>query len=198
MSETKTKRTLVKEVNNGALYSDGTILVKNVRCSYPHVFKPSSFEGSEPAYSITGLMPKADSHKAIHALLLKQIEKVMADAKIKALPADKKFLRDGDETDKPENEGCWTLSAREKKRPAVRDRDKSVLSSEDADKIYGGCYVNILIRPWAQNNQFGKRVNSNLVAVQFVKDGEAFGEGRISDAEIDDTFDGVDDSDDGI
>jgi hypothetical protein len=195
MSETKAKRTLVKEVANGALYSDGTILVKNVRCSYPNVFKPSSFEGSEPAYSIMLLLPKAKSHEAVKKLIDGQIEKVCADAKMKMPLADKRFMRDGDDTDKPETDSCWTISAREKKRPAVRDRDKSVLGSEDADKIYGGCYVNCLIRPWAQNNQYGKRVNANFVAVQFFKDGEPFGQGRISDAEVDDTFDGAEDDD---
>jgi len=47
---------------------------------------------------------------------------------------------------------------------------------EENGKPYAGCYVNMSIRLWAQDNQFGKRVNAQLRAVQFVKDGEAFGD----------------------
>jgi hypothetical protein len=32
---------------------------------------------------------------------------------------------------------------------------------------------------WAQDNQYGKRINAALRAVQFVKDGAPFGEGNI-------------------
>lgn len=47
-----------------------------------------------------------------------------------------------------------------------------------ARKLYGGCYVNVAIRPWMQDNQFGRAVRCELIAVQFHKDGEAFGEGN--------------------
>jgi hypothetical protein len=46
-----------------------------------------------------------------------------------------------------------------------------------ARKLYGGCYVNVAVSPWIQDNQFGRAVRCNLVAVQFAKDGEPFGEG---------------------
>ena len=54
MSETKEKgRSVVKTVTHGKLYSDGTILVEDVRCSYPHVFKAAAFEGGEPSTPTT-------------------------------------------------------------------------------------------------------------------------------------------------
>jgi hypothetical protein len=201
MSEATTKavRTPVKQVPNGTLYSDGTILLKNVRASFPHVLKPSSFEGSEPAFSIRALMPKG-SHGKTAALVKAANDKLLADAKLTGkVAADKLCLRDGDLGGKDEEDGCWTVSARDKKRPRVLDANKDVLSEKDIDRIYGGCYVNVLVRPWLQNNAYGKRVNCNLVAVQFVRDGEAFGEGRISDDAIADTFDDEsgDGSDDG-
>ena len=46
---------------------------------------------------------------------------------------------------------------------------------ESDDVVYGGCFVNVLIRPWKQDNKHGKKINANLRAVQFEKDGEAFG-----------------------
>ena len=56
--------------------------------------------------------------------------------------------------------------------------------------IYAGCWVNILIRPWWQNSaKWGKRVNAGLTAVQFVRDDEPFGQGRITSEDVDETFD---------
>ena len=45
-----------------------------------------------------------------------------------------------------------------------------------ARKLYGGCYVNAVVSPWIQDNQYGRAVRCNLVAVQFNKDGTPFGE----------------------
>lgn len=210
------KREIVAEGKNFKRYSDGTILVMGVRASYPHCFVPQASDENPDgpkSYSITGLLPKK-THEAAKNEVKKMISELLETNKAKfkgakpVLPADRKFLRDGDLTGKVENEGMFTISARENKRPSVRDRDKSVLSKDDADRIYGGCWVNILIRPWFQDNKYGKRVNANFVALQFVKDDTAFGEGRLSDEDIDDTFDdedgdesdsdsGFDDDDDG-
>ena len=45
-----------------------------------------------------------------------------------------------------------------------------------ARKLYGGCYVNAMVSPWIQDNQFGRAVRCNIHAVQFCEDGDAFGE----------------------
>ena len=45
--------------------------------------------------------------------------------------------------------------------------------------MYGGCYVHAAVKPWLQENKFGRGVRCDLVALQFAKDGEAFGEGAI-------------------
>jgi hypothetical protein len=47
-----------------------------------------------------------------------------------------------------------------------------------ARKMYGGCYVNAAVKPWLQDNKFGKGVRCDLVAVQFFADGPAFGGGE--------------------
>jgi hypothetical protein len=85
-------------------------------------------------------------------------------------------LRDGAEKDETDGYGdeVMFVSASSAKRVPVVDRDLTPLMEENG-KPYAGCYVNMSIRLWAQDNQFGKRVNAQLRAVQFVKDGEAFG-----------------------
>ena len=44
-------------------------------------------------------------------------------------------------------------------------------------KMYGGCYVNAAVKPWAQDNKFGRAIRCDLIAVQFLADGTPFGEG---------------------
>lgn len=48
----------------------------------------------------------------------------------------------------------------------------------DASQLYGGCYVNAYIQPWIQTSH-GGAIRSDLIAVQFSKDGEAFGAAPI-------------------
>ena len=104
------------------------------------------------------------------------------------IPNDKLFLRDGDRHGKDDMANSFVISASESKAPDVINRDKSRIN-EDDDIVYAGCYVNVLIRPWVQNNKFGKRINANLLAVQFVKDGERFS--GIERPDTDEAFDDV-------
>jgi hypothetical protein len=45
--------------------------------------------------------------------------------------------------------------------------------------MYGGCYINAAVKPWMQENKYGRGVRCDLIAVQFAKDGEPFGEGAV-------------------
>lgn len=46
---------------------------------------------------------------------------------------------------------------------------------------YGGCYGNLQFDIWAQDNEYGKRVNAKLLGVQFNSDGLAFSGGAQFD-----------------
>jgi hypothetical protein len=48
-----------------------------------------------------------------------------------------------------------------------------------ARKMYGGCYINAVVKPWLQQNDTGIGIRADLVAVQFAADGEPFGEGVV-------------------
>lgn len=192
-------RKVVKRVDNAILYSDGTIRVSNVRLSYPHLAeKYAGQDGKGTArYTAVGLLPKK-THTAAKDLIKAEMMKLLASSnKGKDIPPDKKCLRNG--VAGTESDGHWTLNTAEsKRRPTCKDRNKVTVEKEDVDEMfYGGCYVNLLIRLWWQNNDFGKRINANLIAVQFVKDGEAFGEMRITEDDIDNSFDDGDDDDNG-
>ena len=152
---------------------DGCILVKNVRLSYPHLFKKWGMnEGDTKKFSSKFLLDKK-THAADIKGMGQHLAGLMTTSFKGRIPNDKLFFRDGDQTGKETSAGQWEIAASEDKAPDVINRDRSRVN-EDDDIVYAGCYVNVLIRPWAQNNKFGKRINANLLAVQFVKDGERF------------------------
>lgn len=181
----KTQRTVVKKVENAVLYSDGTIRIDNVRASYPHLAEPYSKDGEKGKYGIVAIMPK-ETHRAAAKLIKGAIDEMMAANKTK-VATDKLYWKDGDNTDKDEYQGTWIVSSSESRAPSVRSRNGGKLDKSQIEEMfYGGCWVNVLIRPWYQDGQktgkgYGKRINAGLVAVQFVRDDESFGDGRIDD-----------------
>ena len=166
------------------------IVLKNVRLSFPSLFTKSVYEGKEGKYSATFLLDKKDTKTK--KLLDEAIAKAIAEAKIK-IPSANTFLQDGDEKEYEGFEGHWSIKASNAKRPVVIDRDKTPLTADD-EKLFAGCYVNGMIDIWIQNNGYGKRVNANLYGVQFVKEGEPFGNsGPVSEKVIDEFDDLGDD-----
>jgi hypothetical protein len=100
-------------------------------------------------------------------------------------------LHDGSE--KPDTDGygpgVMYVSASERKRFPIVDKDLTPLAEEDG-KPYAGCYVNASIRLWVQDNQYGKRINAAIVAVQFAKDGDSFGAAPVN---VEDEFAALED-----
>lgn len=172
--------------------------IANSRLSFPSLFQTADFGGQDTGkYEATFLLNKKD-----HAELIERIKtgmkKLMAEAKVK-VPSDKLCLKDGDETDREEMQGHYSIKASTKRRPLVINRDKSPIT-EDDNIIYPGCYVNGIITLWVQDNQWGKRINAQLDGVQFVRDGEAFGAEGIDVDAFDDfgTVEADDDEDFGF
>lgn len=67
--------------------------------------------------------------------------------------------------------------------PMMVDGNGNVVANDNtmarqalARKLYGGCYVNVALRPWCQDNKYGRAIRCEIIAVQFAKDGDAFGE----------------------
>jgi hypothetical protein len=167
------------------------IILKNVRVSFPSLFKKGSFNGEETKYEATFLLNKEEHADSIAEIKAQIADLVKVNLKGAKVPADKLCLRDGDEVEYDGYAGCYSIKCSTKKRPIVIDRDRSPLTEDDG-KPYGGCYVNASIDLWVQNNAYGKRVNSTLLAVQFAKDGEPFADGSTGDVN---DFDMLDDDD---
>lgn len=201
-------RAVVKQTDYAVLYSDGTILVKDVRFAYPHVFEPykGDDKDAKAKFGVVGLMPKTKDRMPAMRLIRDYVNELIVENKLKSLPVANKFIRDGDESGKDEFAGCFTINASEIRRPIVRGNKRDpktkraipLVAGKDDDVIYGGCWGSILIRPWFQNNKFGKKVNAGLSAVQFLRDDEAFGLGRVSEDDVDETFDEFSDEESGF
>jgi hypothetical protein len=160
------------------------IRLQNVRLAFPALFQPQTVASGEgdPAYSATFILPPDHAQireiKAAIKELAKQKWAAKADQTLGLLEKqDKTALHDGDLKSNYDGfAGQLYISARTKTRPTVVDRNRSPLTAADG-RPYGGCYVNAVVELWAQDNQYGKRINASLGGVQFAKDGESFGGG---------------------
>lgn len=170
------------------------IKLKNVRLSFPSLFRKAVFNGDETKFEATFLLNKKEHAKTIAEIEAAIEAKIASDLKGAKLKADKICLKDGEDAEYDGYAGCMSFKASNSKRPLVIDRGRNPVS-EDDDMFYAGCYVNATVELWAQNNQYGKRINANLLGVQFAKNGEPFGDGTVADR---DDFDDIDEDDDDI
>lgn len=196
-------RTVVKVAKNSKgqtiakLFSDGTINVMDVRASYPHIDKMWRKNDKDTlAYSITGILPVATHQPAIDLLLEVAMDILKDRNKGQDIKDDAKFIRDGKPTKKPEYADAWIVASRETEKPTVLHPDKSEMESPEEIKstIKAGYFIDLLIQPWWQDNEHGKRVNASLRAVRFRREGPLISEGGISK---DDAISSFDDDDEG-
>jgi len=187
-----------------------TIKMKDVRLSFPRLFVPKSFtEGQPPRFEGSFLLDPSDkAHAKVIDKLIETAKEILLEQFNGEIPKSVELCfqyTDGETPvevgslkyrGKPKEydgyEGMFVLSSSNRTRPTVVDRDLTPLVEDDG-KPYAGCYVNASITLWTQDNQYGKRVNANLRAVQFVRDGDAFG---IRPADAEEEFDVLDGDDD--
>ena len=169
--------------------SNYKIKLNNVRLSFPSIFNKSEFNGQVGKFEATFLMNKESQAKMI-ADVEAQIALIQKDNKAKVSP-DKICLKDGEFVDYDGYAGCMSIKAGSNRRPTVLGRDKAPVVEED-NIVYAGCYVNAVVELWFQDNSYGKRVNCNLLGIQFAKDGDTFGAG---DTDVSDDFDTIDNDD---
>lgn len=179
----------------------GIVKLNKARLTFPELFEPKAFQGQgEAKYSAGFLIGKKSPQIAEIKQVIKEVAAAKwgakADAVLKSLYAnDKVCLRDGDIKSEYQGfEGNYFINATNKARPTVKARDgKTPLTAADG-VIYSGCNANGSIQIWAQENQFGKRINASLRWVQFHSDNDAFSGSapRVNDDEFEDLSDGAD------
>ena len=169
------------------------IMLKNVRLSFPSLFKTEWYAGADTEkFAATFLISKSDTKTvtAIEQACKQALVEKYGEGKV---PKGFKMpLVDGDDKEYQGYQDHYSIKATTKKRPTLVNRDKTPIVEEDGI-LYGGCYVNASIDVWVMDNSYGKKVLASLNAIQFVKDGEAFGTKSEEGA---DCFESLDDDDD--
>lgn len=197
-------RQKISSTKHSTLYKedDGnfSILVKDVRLSYPHLDKPYKGDnGGEGGPKFSGVFLSPSERKEVIQTCVKVIDHLLKEKNKGAkLPSDRKFIRNGDDSGKEGYDGHYSINASETETrpPILRDEANKNVSPEKAlRKFYAGCRVNVFVKPWFQDNKFGKRVNASLLMVQFVGDDTPLGSERISEEDADEIFEGVEGSD---
>ena len=157
-------------------------MIPNARVGYLKIWKPEGIKNdatSKPRYGCAIYLPKSDvkTKAAIDA----EVDR-LSKLKFKGIKPKSKDLciKDGDGEDGDDNtKGCWIISANRAEsqgRPQVIDRNRKALLPDDG-KPYGGCYCNVLVSFFVPQNW--SKICASLEVLQFVKDGEPFGAGRV-------------------
>jgi hypothetical protein len=179
----------------------GRLMLKNVRLGFPNLFTATTVGGEgEPRYSAMLILPPDHPQMAEVKAKMLAVAKDKWKDKGQAIytqleKTDKLALHDGDT--KAQYDGVAgnffiSAAAQVSARPTVINSDKTPLTEKDG-KPYAGCYVNVSIDLWPQDNKYGKRVNAQLRGVQFVRDGDAFAAGRPADSdEFEEVTEGAD------
>lgn len=174
----------------------GKVKVLNVRCAFPNVIEAQSYDGNPAKYNITLLVPKSDKKQI--AEIGDAIKDVVNDkwpistrftAANQRPPKDKIAFQDGDEKQWDGYPGNWYIHATANPgyEPKVIDNLRQPITREGV--IYGGCYVNAIIKFWGWTNPKGGRgISASIMAVQFAGKGERFGSAPI---DVDQEFEAI-------
>lgn len=165
------------------------LMILNARLTFPVLFDAKQVNGQgDPKFSGGFLITKDHPQLAAIKAAITEAATVKWGAKapdvLKALSAaDKICLHDGDaKSDYDGYAGNFFINASNKIRPLVIGPGREALAAADG-VIYSGCYVNVKLEFWAQDNQFGKRVNASLLGVQFAATGERLAGGGVASAD---------------
>jgi len=168
------------------------IMLKDVRIAFPAIAEKQAIGDGEPAYGAKFIIvPGSPIVKVLDDGML-AVAKAMDkwkpnnEAIFKKLKEDKKvsFIHapycNKNGVPYLGFEDMFSLGSRNAStQPTVFDKYGKQIPGDNKEAIksliYSGCYVNAKIQLWAQDNQYGRRINASLLGVMFSKDGEAFG-----------------------
>lgn len=173
------------------------IYLNNVRLSFPHLVEPQPKPDGGSSYNAEFIMPQAHPSFAqfmarVSAIAVTKwgehatniLNLANQDRKKRCYGAGSEKING--KTFKPYDgyEGnVYITAGNSDRRPQIIKADGSAVDPDNAmeaqqltRKMYGGCRVNVAVKPWLQDNKHGKAVRCELVAVQFAGDDTAFGE----------------------
>jgi len=177
------------------------LIYVTARCSFPNIVDPQvkvNDKGeSTSSYNADLIFSPTDAGFAkfmqTYAAMAQEKWKENAQGAMQMIQSDRKSRCYGSGEEKtskktfqvhPGYAGNVFISARSPRQPQIIDADGKPVDPSNvmqvraiAARIYGGCYVHAVIKPWLQQNAQGVGVRCDLIAIQFAADGESFGAG---------------------
>ena len=172
--------------NAGNRVNPTKVVTGVVRLSYANVWEPKSINGGAEKYSVSLIIPKADTktlgviQKAIDAAIDEGRGKF--GGKVPSKATLKLPLRDGD-VDRPDDEAytnCYFVNANSSSAPEIVD--KSLNPVLNRSEVYSGVYARVSINFYAFNSNGNRGIACGLGNIQKVRDGELLG-GKTSAAD---------------
>lgn len=173
----------------------GKVVIKNVRLSFANLWEPVAKFGGDPKYDAAFII---DPDSIDGSCNLRRIEAVVRQLENQSfggmeMPDDLLPLKDGNSHDYDGWADMTILSSSSRARPGVLDRGKRPVQAGEPGAPYSGCNVDAVIKLWAMDNDYGKRICARLLAVRFRNHGEPFAGSGFDDDDFDDLEDLDDD-----
>ena len=185
------------------------IYLSNVRLSFPHLAEPQKNVNAETgkeriSYNCEFIMPQ--DHAGFtqfmqrFAALAAEKWKDHAQQVMQMIQSDRRLRCYGRGEEKVNKKtfqpydgyaGNVYITAGRDSQPQIIQADGTPIDPNNSmayqqltRKMYGGCRVNAAVKPWLQENSYGRGVRCDLVAVQFAADDQPFGEGAVDAAPL--------------
>jgi hypothetical protein len=171
------------------------VQLKNVRFNYVNTLKARSFDNDPKTarFSATLLLEEGSDEMQQMEDAILEVAKEKWDAKAPGMlkklrkeertclrDGDGKFSKDGDPV--AGFEGHHYVSATNKSRPHTLNKFKETITLETDGEFTGerrgprsGDYGAAMVSIWAQDNKFGQRINCQLDAIMFLREGDPLG-----------------------
>lgn len=174
------------------------LMLTNARLSFPQLVEPKAFmEGGVKKYSADLILdPNSDDWKKVMGQVMKVAQEKwndQANQVLQFVQSDRKLRCYGMGAEKVNSktmqiyEGyvnmAYLTTSNANMPQMIEGNGKAIDPSNTmayqalARKLYGGARVNAAVKIWPQQNQFGRGIRCELVALQFAKDDEPFGDG---------------------
>lgn len=184
--------------------SEDVIFLSNVRLSFPHLVEPQKQVNPETgkeriSYNGDFILPADHAgyaqFMARYAAMAGEKWKEHANTVMQMIHADRKSRCYGSGAERVNKKtfqpydgyaGMMYITAGRDNPPQIIQADGTPIDAANTmayqqltRKMYGGCRVNVAVRPWLQDNKHGRGVRCDLIAIQFYQDDTPFGEGNI-------------------
>ena len=188
---------------------DLRVRLDNVRLSFPHIAEPQVQKGDDgkekaPRYNAEFILTpehpgwarffQVVNHMAAEKWKEKAqpiLQMIQNERKLRCYGWGHEKLRRSTMQPYEGYVGGVYIGASSERMPQIFDAQGNLIPAENtmvckelARKMYGGSRVNVVMKPWLQENKIGYGVRGDFLAIQFLADDTPFGEGQTDASDL--------------